>query len=66
MRMHKTLLISISLQLNHRLHGCRTEQFQAIRIDEAEKDQGEPLEIEAWTGFDFAEREGKYSRMTWR
>ncbi|MDO5046960.1 MAG: alpha-amylase [Anaerococcus sp.] len=53
--------------LNHKGNADFTEEFKAIMVDQNNRDQdvGEASDIEAWTGFDFKGRAGKYSDMTW-
>src|SRR5699024_663130 len=44
-----------------------TETFKAVMVDQNDrtKDVGEAHDIEAWTGFDFKNRKGKYSDFVW-
>lgn len=53
--------------LNHKANADFTETFKAIMVDQNDrnKDVGEAHDIEAWTGFDFKNRKGKYSDFVW-
>lgn len=53
--------------LNHKAGADFTEEFLAIQVDEEdrEKEISEPHNIEAWTGFNFPGRKGKYSEFEW-
>lgn len=53
--------------LNHKAGADRTEKFMAVMMDENDrnKEVGEPVEIEGWTGFDFPGRQDKYSDFKW-
>ena len=53
--------------LNHKGNADFTEEFKAIMVDQnnREKDVSEPMDIEAWTGFNFEGRNKKYSSMDW-
>jgi alpha-amylase len=54
--------------LNHKAGADRTEDCRVVEVDGGDrtKDVSEPFEIEAWLGFDFDARKGKYSEMQWR
>ncbi|EXJ91595.1 alpha-amylase [Capronia epimyces CBS 606.96] len=49
--------------LNHKAGADRKEKCQVIEVDQADrtKEIGEPFEMDAWLGFDFAGRGDKYS-----
>lgn len=53
--------------LNHKGNADFTEVFKAVMVDQnnREKDVSEGYDIEAWTGFDFPNRKGKYSDFVW-
>ena len=53
--------------LNHKASADEVETFKAVRVNPANRteDQTEPYEIEAWTGFTFPGRAGKYSDFQW-
>lgn len=53
--------------LNHKAGADFSEEFQAIQVDEENrmKEISEPHDIEAWTGFNFPGRAGKYSDFEW-
>lgn len=53
--------------LNHKAGADFTERFHATPVDEENRNEaiGEEREIEAWTGFNFPGREGKYSEFVW-
>lgn len=53
--------------LNHKAAADRTERFDAVMVDENDRNQevGEVHEIEAWTAFDFPGRGDKYSDFKW-
>lgn len=54
--------------LNHKLGADTKERCRVTEVDNdnRNKDIGEPYEIEAWLGFDFAGRGDKYSKMKWQ
>ncbi|KAK2747775.1 hypothetical protein FQN57_001805 [Myotisia sp. PD_48] len=51
--------------LNHRAGADRTEKCMAVEVDPGDRyrNLGDPKEIQAWVGFDFPDRENKYSSM---
>lgn len=53
--------------LNHKGSADYTEKFNAVMVDQnnREQDVSEETEIEGWTGFDFEGRDNKYSDMKW-
>lgn len=53
--------------LNHKGNADFTETFEAVMVDQEDRDKevSETQEIEAWTGFDFKNRKGKYSDFVW-
>lgn len=53
--------------LNHKAGADYSEVFKAVQVDEEDRNKeiSEPKDIEAWTGFDFPGREGKYSEFKW-
>jgi alpha-amylase len=53
--------------LNHKAGADRLEKCLAVEVDpnDRTKDVSDPYEIEAWLGFDFPGRGGKYSKMKW-
>lgn len=53
--------------LNHKANADFTEEFKAVMVDQNDrnKDVREKTDIEAWTGFDFKNRKGKYSDFIW-
>ncbi|TCD69345.1 hypothetical protein EIP91_007901 [Steccherinum ochraceum] len=59
--------VLIDAVLNHKLGADRTETFQAVPVDPNHRlrEIGPSREIEGWTAFDFAGRNGKYSTLKW-
>jgi len=53
--------------LNHKANADFKETFKAVMVDQNNRTQdvSEPYDIEAWTGFDFKNRNKKYSDFTW-
>lgn len=53
--------------LNHKAGADFKETFQAIQVDENNRDKeiSDAHDIEGWTGFNFPGREGKYSEFEW-
>lgn len=53
--------------LNHKGGADFSEEFQAVQVDEEDrtKEISKPHNIEAWTGFNFPGRKGKYSDFEW-
>lgn len=53
--------------LNHKANADFKEKFKAVMVDQNDRTQdvSEPYDIEAWTGFDFKNRNKKYSDFTW-
>jgi len=53
--------------LNHKAGADETEKFQAVQVDEYNRDHdmSNQHEIEAWTHFYFPGREGTYSDFQW-
>lgn len=53
--------------LNHKASADQTETFKAVKVNPANRteDLTEPYDIEAWTGFTFPGRAGKYSDFQW-
>ena len=53
--------------LNHKGNADFKEEFKAVMVDQnnREQDVSGEMDIEAWTGFDFKGRAGKYSDMVW-
>lgn len=53
---------------NHRGGADDTESVTAVRVagDNRNHEYGGDVQIDAWTKFDFTERNGKYSDFTWR
>ncbi|MDY2919124.1 MAG: alpha-amylase [Anaerococcus sp.] len=53
--------------LNHKGNADFKETFKAVMVDQnnRSKDVEGEKDIEAWTGFDFKGRNGKYSDMVW-
>ncbi|MDO5021868.1 MAG: alpha-amylase [Eubacteriales bacterium] len=53
--------------LNHKAAADETEVFSAVRVDpdDRTKQISEPQDIEGWTKFTFAGRNGKYSDFVW-
>lgn len=51
--------------LNHKFAADRKEKCQAIEVDPDDRNEevSDQYEIEAWVGFDFPGRRGKYSAM---
>lgn len=51
--------------LNHKMGADEKEKCRVIEVDQNDRtsDVGEEHEIEAWLGFDFPAREGKYSKQ---
>lgn len=53
--------------LNHKAGADYTEVFMAVQVDEHDRynEISEAHDIEAWTGFNFPGRDGKYSDFVW-
>lgn len=53
--------------LNHKFAADRKEKCQAVEVDQEDRNKNisDPYEIEAWVGFHFPGRKGKYSKMKW-
>ncbi|MDO4594007.1 MAG: alpha-amylase [Tissierellia bacterium] len=53
--------------LNHKANADFAETFKATMVDQNDrnKDIGKAHDIKAWTGFDFKNRNKKYSDMVW-
>lgn len=53
--------------LNHKAGADHTEKCRAEKVENWDRlvDQGPPVEISAWFGFDFEARKNKYSSMKW-
>lgn len=51
--------------LNHKAGADRKEKCRVIKVDpnDRNKEVGDAYEIDAWLGFDFPGRKGKYSDM---
>lgn len=61
------ILAYMDVVLNHKAGADYTERFYATEVDQNNRIQeiSESHEIEAWTGFDFPGRNGKYSDFKW-
>ncbi|KAI9461626.1 alpha amylase [Lactarius psammicola] len=59
--------VLIDAVLNHKLGADRTEMFDVIPVDNANrlKEVGPVRQIEGWTAFDFSARGGKHSGLRW-
>lgn len=65
---HKNdMLVYADVVINHMAGADFEEEFMAVEVDKEDrtKELGEPRKISAWTGFDFPERDGKYSDFKW-
>lgn len=53
--------------LNHKAGADYSEVFRAVQVDENDRNKeiSDVHNIEAWTGFDFPGRNGKYSEFKW-
>lgn len=53
--------------LNHKAGADRAEKFQAVMVDENDRNRevGDVHEIAGWTGFDFPGRGDTYSKFKW-
>lgn len=53
--------------LNHKAAGDYTQRVRAVEVDAEDRRRvvGEEREVEAWVGFEFAGRGGKYSGFRW-
>lgn len=63
----KNIAVYADVVLNHKAGADHTEKFMAVKVDSEDRTQEveEPREIEAWTGFEFPGRGGKYSGFKW-
>lgn len=54
--------------LNHKAAADFTEPCLVKEVDQEDrnKEVSDQYEIEAWTGFNFPARKGKYSKMEWQ
>lgn len=61
------ILVYADVVLNHKAGADYTEVFKAVIVDENDRNKqiSEPMDIEAWTGFDFPGRDGKFSEFVW-
>lgn len=61
------IYVYMDVVLNHKAGADFKERFKAVPVDpqNRNKEIGPPREIEAWTGFNFPGRQGKYSDFTW-
>lgn len=58
--------IMVDIVLNHKLGADQTESIQVKQVNDDDRGQeGETKTIEAWTKFDFVNRQQKYSAFTW-
>jgi len=57
----------VDIVLNHKAGGDEKEKFNAVKVDENNRNQAisEPFEIESYTKFTFPGREKKYSDFEW-
>lgn len=62
------LLTLADIVLNHRMGADETETLLAQRVGTTDRTQtiGEPIELEAWTRFNFPGRNDQYSDYRWR
>lgn len=53
--------------MNHKAGADFTEEVNVVQVDEnnREREVSGPHKIEAWTGFNFPGRKGKYSEFEW-
>jgi hypothetical protein len=53
---------------NHKMGADFTERVKSVRVarDNRNHEYGGDIWIDAWTGFDFSERQNKYSTFKWR
>ncbi|MCR5608550.1 MAG: alpha-amylase [Lachnospiraceae bacterium] len=66
--MHKNgIAVLGDVVLNHMIGADYTEEVEAVPVDPDDRTKtiGEPVTIEAWTGFDFEGRNNKYSSFKW-
>lgn len=66
--LHKNnILVYADVVLNHKAGADFSEVFQAIQVDENDRniEISEAHDIEGWTGFSFPGRAGKYSEFQW-
>jgi alpha-amylase len=66
--LHKNNInVIVDIVLNHKAGGDETEKFTAVQVDSEDrnKEVSSPLEIEAFTKFNFPGRAGKYSDFIW-
>jgi len=63
----KGVHIYADVVMNHKAGGDRQEKFIAIQVDSQDRNKeiGSPVEISAWTGFDFTGRGDRYSKFKW-
>lgn len=63
----ENIKVYADIVLNHKANADFTEEFDAIMVDpnNREKDISPETKIEAWTGFDFKNRQKKYSDFSW-
>lgn len=61
------IAVYLDAVMNHKAGGDFTEKVMAKEVnpDSREEVVSEPYEIEAWTGFNFPGRKGKYSTFEW-
>lgn len=59
--------VILDVVLNHKAGGDYPETFEAVLVnpDNRNEEDGEPHEIEAYTGYDFPGRGDKYSSFKW-
>ena len=59
--------VFVDVILNHKAGADFTEEFEVVEVDAEDRLQeiSEPHLIEGWTGFNFPERDGKYSKFEW-
>ena len=59
--------IYADIVLSHKGGADETEKVKAIRVDKSDRNKtiGTPLLIDAWTRFNFKNRENKYSNFKW-
>lgn len=59
--------VYLDVVLNHKAGGDYKEKFPAIEVDGGDRNReiGDPLEIEAYTGYDFKGRADRYSDFKW-
>lgn len=66
--LHKeNIQVYADIVLNHKAAADYTEKFNIVEVDPQDRNKqiSDVYEIEAWTGFDFKGRNGKYSDFKW-